>query len=363
MNYDPPLSYLNKDKSNDSLQNSLQSRDNISEQKTKIINGLIISICKYQRSFIRKSLDKLLEISPANTEIICKYIIAEQNEINIKESTTEGKIKVLVDLVKFLNFKHLRDITKEDIFSYLNRFRKSEDDDPDHRWIGTWNNRHIVLLKFFRWLHDQDNPDIRNRKYPDCMRGIKRLGRKEVSRYKPSDLWTSRECEVFLKYCPSKRDKAYLSMALDTSCRPSELLNLRLEALKFKSTLDGTKQYAEITINGKTGQRTVPLIHWLPYVKEWILDHPASKNPRDWLFVSEGKTSFGKKITRDGLLKHFQEYYRDKYYPTLIASENVPDGYKAYIRSLLTKPALSPNSYYLAGIKQFINRDDRLVFL
>lgn len=115
------------------MQNSLQSRDNVSEQKTKIINGLIISICKYQRSFIRKSLDKLLEISPANTEIICKYIIAEQNEINIKESTTEGKIKVLVDLVKFLNFKHLRDITKEDIFSYLNRFRKSEDDDPDHR--------------------------------------------------------------------------------------------------------------------------------------------------------------------------------------------------------------------------------------
>ena len=27
------------------------------------------------------------------------------------------------------------------------------------------------------------------------------------------------------------------------------------------------------------------------------------------------RASFGKKLTRDGLLKHFQEYYRDKYYP------------------------------------------------
>ena len=202
------LNYRKKHKSIDSLQNSLQSRDNISEQRRKTINELIISICKYQRLFIKKSLNKILEISPSNTDIICKYIIAEQNEINIKESTKEGKIKVLINLVKFLDFKDFPDITKEDIFSYLNRFRKSEDDDPDHRWIGTWNNRHMVLLKFFRWFHDQDNPDIKNRKYPDCMRGIKRLGRKEVSRYKPSDLWTSRESEVFLKYCPSKRDKA-----------------------------------------------------------------------------------------------------------------------------------------------------------
>ncbi len=131
------LNYPKKHKSIDSLQNSLQSRDNISEQRRKTINELIISICKYQRLFIKKSLNKILEISPSNTDIICKYIIAEQNEINIKESTKEGKIKVLINLVKFLDFKDFPDITKEDIFPYLNRFRKSEDDDPDHRWIGT----------------------------------------------------------------------------------------------------------------------------------------------------------------------------------------------------------------------------------
>ena len=58
-------------------------------------------------------------------------------------------------------------------------------------------------------VNDYDNPDIKNRKAPACMKGVKRLARKEVSRYKPSDLWTARESEVFLKYCPSKRDRAF----------------------------------------------------------------------------------------------------------------------------------------------------------
>jgi integrase len=92
-----------------------------------------------------------------------------------------------------------------------------------------------------------------------------------------------------------------MAMAIDTSCRPSELLNLRIEDIEVKSTSDRSKQYSEITINGKTGQRTVPMIYSLPYVKEWILGHPSSNNPKEWLFVSEGKTSYGKKITRDGL--------------------------------------------------------------
>ncbi len=328
------LNYIKEDKSNDNLQNPEISTN---EKKEKI-RKLIDSICKYQKHYVKNSMSNLSEKSPKNAEIICKYIITEQNEINIRELTKEGKIKTLINITKFLEFKDFDKITKNDIFSYLNRFRKSEEDDPHHRWIGTWNNRHMVLLKFFRWLHDQENSDIKNRKYPECMQGIKRLGRKEISRYKPSDLWTARECEIFLKYCPSKRDRAYFSMATDTSCRPSELLNLRIGDIEVKLTSDGAKQYSEITINGKTGQRTVPLIHSLPYVREWILSHPSSNNPKEWLFVSEGKTSYGKKITRDGLLKHFHEFYRDKYYPNLLKNNNVPDSDKAFIKSILTKP-------------------------
>ena len=71
-----------------------------------------------------------LTIQQKNSENICDFIIAEQNEINIKESTIEWHVKVLGQLLKYHNFKNFKDITKEDILNYLNRLRKSSIDNP-----------------------------------------------------------------------------------------------------------------------------------------------------------------------------------------------------------------------------------------
>jgi hypothetical protein len=61
----------------------------------------ILLICKNQKQFVVKMLNTLLEKTEENALIICDYIIAEQNEINIKESTKEGKIKILADQIGF----------------------------------------------------------------------------------------------------------------------------------------------------------------------------------------------------------------------------------------------------------------------
>ena len=99
------------------------------------------------------------------------------------------------------------------------------------------------------------------------MTGVKVLPRKEVSTYNPSDLWTQRDNEIFLKYCHSKRDKAFHSMAMDTSARPYELLNIKIKNIHFKISSNGT-QYAEVLLSGKSKTRTVPLISSIPYLKE-----------------------------------------------------------------------------------------------
>jgi hypothetical protein len=142
---------LKRQRNIDNLQKSGHYESDPTEKKVK---DLVNSICKHQRPYIKKSLCFLLEQSLVDTETLCRYIIAEQNEINIKESTKEGKIKILVDLAKFLDFKDFYKVTKEDVFSYLNKYRKPDELDPNHRWIGTWNNRHLILLKFFRWLYN-----------------------------------------------------------------------------------------------------------------------------------------------------------------------------------------------------------------
>jgi len=46
-----------------------------------------------QKQYFKKSLLNLSQKNIENAKIICNYIIAEQTEINIKDSTKEGKIK------------------------------------------------------------------------------------------------------------------------------------------------------------------------------------------------------------------------------------------------------------------------------
>lgn len=65
------------------------------------IETKINSITKSCKHFIKNLLKDLLKKHPENTNIICDYIIAEQIEFNIKESSKIGKIKALVYLSRY----------------------------------------------------------------------------------------------------------------------------------------------------------------------------------------------------------------------------------------------------------------------
>ena len=114
------------------------------------------------------------------------------------------------------------------------------------------------------------------------------LKRKEKSIYKPSDLWSTEDDLLFLKYCPYKRDKCYHAISRDTSCRPHEILKLRIKDVAFK--MAGERQYDEVLVNGKTGTRQIPLINSISYLKDWLDDHPARGNPNAPLICGYNKT-------------------------------------------------------------------------
>ena len=271
-----------------SLQSSQYAKavSNIGEE----LNERIDVITKFtSRPYFNKALKKLALECLDNATIICDYITAEQNEINIKPSTIEGKIKVLIWLSNFHHGKPFNLLTRQDILSYLNSLRKSIDKDPAQKWIGSYNGRQIILLKFFKWLYNSEEIDQKQRITPPCMNGIKKLQRKQKTPYRHSDIWDAREHAIFLNYCPDIRDKCYHAMANDMSARPHEILNLKISDIKFKITIEGN-QYADVVIkDGKTGPRTVPSIDSIPYVKEWIKSHPHGANSDAWLFVPRGK--------------------------------------------------------------------------
>jgi hypothetical protein len=118
-----------------------------------------------------------------NASVICDYIIVEQSDFNIKDSTKKDKIKALVYLSNHLqDIKLFKEITKQDILDHLNTFRKISNNDKnnnssnnynDNKWIGTYNFMQMIFTKFFKWLYNLDEPNSKNRKTPPCMIGIK----------------------------------------------------------------------------------------------------------------------------------------------------------------------------------------------
>jgi uncharacterized protein YihD (DUF1040 family) len=158
-----------------------------------------------------------------------------KREVNPRLSYIRYTIQFLSKLSKSSGIKKkFEDMTRDDILCYLDKCRKSEDEDPLHRWIGSYDVKRAILTRFFKWLHysDVDNPHKRNElsaseRKPECIMGIAKLKRKEVSCYKPSDLWTQEDDLLFLKWVTNKRDRCYHAMARDLSARPHEILNLK----------------------------------------------------------------------------------------------------------------------------------------
>jgi integrase/recombinase XerD len=165
--------------------------------------------------------------------------------------------------------------------------------------------------------------------------GIKRLKRKEISCYKPSDLWTQEDDLVFLKWVTNKRDRCYHTMARDLSARPHEILNLRIKDVVFKTA--GNKQYAEVLVNGKTGSRHIPLIQSIPYIKDWLSNHPSRNNPNSPLFVGLSRNSMGRRLNTQGMYQVYKDY-KEKFFPKLLEDDTISNEDKEKIKGLLNKP-------------------------
>ena len=273
-----------------------------------------------------------------NDMIISDYFDAMQTEINPSVNYRDIIRNTLNKLSRFHNNKPFIKMKREDILSYLISLRKLDEVDPLHKWIGTYNLHIGNLTRFFKWLY---NPTMEpeQRPKPKLLYNIPKLKRKETSIYKPTDLWTLEDDLVFLKWCPNKRDRCYHAISRDLSARPQEILDLKIKDVIFRQ-VGNNKQYAdaEVLVNGKTGSRHLPLIDSLPYVKEWLDQHPHRNNKNAYLICTMNRSNVGGRLTRDGLLHIYTSQYKEKYFPMLLKDPTVSKEEKRKIEDLLTKP-------------------------
>jgi len=278
--------------------------------------------------------NKVLPANEENALSICDYISSLRSEINPSDNYRKDTTILLCKFSLFFKNANLKEITREDILSFLDSFRKIESVDPLHKWIGTYNLYRMYLMRFFKWLYSP-HIEYKQRPKPSVIDNIHKLKRKEKSIYRPTDLWTPEDDSLFLRYCPNSRDRCYHAMSRDSAARPHELLKLRIKDVVFKNTPD-KKQYAEILVNGKTGTRHIPLIDSIPYIKDWLSQHPHSGNPNSILLCGFRK-SLNRVLHVRSLAKIYGSY-RNNFFPKLLDNPNVLPEDKHKIKDLLKKP-------------------------
>ena len=318
-----------------SISSSIQ-KEGIIINEDPLLDHKLDLITAGARPYLKEHL--LNKISRDNCSVIINYILTMQTEINLSDSYRMDTIHKLKQLAEFHTSKNFKEMTRQDIIEFLDRLRKPESVDPLHKWVGSYELARTVLLRFFRWLYYPDITPSKKRPIPTIMQNIPKIKRKEVSCYKPTDLWTEEDDVLFYKYCPSVRDRCWHAITRDTGCRPHELLKLKIKDVILRQ-LEGGYQIAKITVNGKTGVRNVRLNNSYPFLKEWLSNghHPFPSTLNAPLFCGIGKKNTGRRITI-GTMQSVYENYKKRYFPKLLEDPLILEEDKRKIRDLLRKP-------------------------
>lgn len=140
-----------------------------------------------------------------------------------------------------------------------------------------------TLKKFFKWLYGAE------------WRGLKILrGNDKRNASKPEYL-TEEEILKMIEYARHLRDKALIAVTYEGGLRIGEAANLKIKDIIWFSNVNGDLK-VKIRVSGKTGERQIPLVIAVPYLKRWLEVHPRKDEPEAFVFCSLSQRNFGEAI-------------------------------------------------------------------
>ena len=154
-----------------------------------------------------------------------------------------NNLKIVLGFASFSNqVLSFEDIRRKEIIQFLDSKIKPVEQDPDKKWITTWN----VYLNHLKYSSDgftMNIPDVLNSEpeyrsqidwiTPEFMK-IKRKKTKRLSPYIESELWSKDELLLVVKYEQFKRNKAALSLLWDLDARNHEVTLLKIKHIRLK---------------------------------------------------------------------------------------------------------------------------------
>src|SRR5215207_344216 len=227
---------------------------------------------------LKDTLEKVRKLeNKLNSELLIEfyeYLVAARTS----ERYQSDILKVLVKFSEFINDNLMNVQKKEQVFAFLNTKIRNKEEDPDERWITTWNDYLWRLKYFFRWLCNiKKNENIDNFISPEPSNWttpifveIKKIKTKRLSPYLESELWEKDELTSIIKYESYSRNKATLMLMWDLNARPHEITLLKIKHIRLKERYGE----GEVPHEAKTGTGPVLLTCSFPYVRDWLNEHP-----------------------------------------------------------------------------------------
>jgi len=200
-------------------------------------------------------------------------------ENGTSERHQNNNLKSIIVYSKFLDKDQisLKDVnTKEDILPFLRTKIKSKEDDPDQKWITTYNDYLHRIKHFYRWLYNENkNISMDSWETPNFLLQLRPKKTKRLNPYSETEIWDMDEFLTIIKYEPYKRNKAALALLWDLDARNHEVTLLRIKNIRLK------EKYGEgkIPFESKTGTGPILLTLSFPYVRDWLNEHPFKNEP------------------------------------------------------------------------------------
>lgn len=227
-------------------------------------------------------------------------------------SYSEAEIELLLE---FKDFCFAEGVGKHRVTRYLQtfsrlestiEFRLGEADKQDMiRLVGKINQGDIAgsskeeyspwtksewrkaLKKFYKWYTEEESPDI--------VSFFSTAPKKEeVGFTDPDELPGRDDMRVIKEQMDKSRSKAFIWMLWESGTRISELLGLKWKDIRHKDT------HAVLKVDGKTGERRIPVKECLDDLKAWKEEHPDS-SPQSYVFTH---LSENERMSYNGMKKY-----------------------------------------------------------
>ncbi len=202
------------------------------------------------------TLQNNLEVVEENRNTILDYVISMKAQ-GIKSIRLSKSIYMLRDMSNIIQ-KPFSIATKQDIEYLMFTI--------EQRSYAFWtkSDYKIILKRFYKWLLGDDETA------PKIVSWIKIKDSK--SNILPEELLTEEEVLKLVDTAKFTRDKAFIYLLYESGARIGEMLTLKIKHITFGEKI------SSILVNGKTGQRRIPIIKSVPYLKEWIKEHPFGED-------------------------------------------------------------------------------------